>query len=124
MCTCSAMFCNPVDSSLPDFFLHNIIQAGILEPFPSPEDFPDPGTEPTSFASLALAGRFFTTVPLGKIPMENLSPKRRSDFYKTTQWVGRQVLHPLTDPLPYMHFVSKYSKRKIEVYHKLKSRNI
>lgn len=32
-------------------------------PFPSPEDLPDPGTEPTS---LALAGQLFTTEPPGK----------------------------------------------------------
>ena len=32
-------------------------------PFPSPEDLPDPGTEP---ASLALVGGFFTTEPPGK----------------------------------------------------------
>ena len=30
---------------------------------PSPGELPDPGTEPTSFASPALAGRFFTTAP-------------------------------------------------------------
>ena len=29
-------------------------------PFPSPGDLPNPGSEPTSFASPALAGRFFT----------------------------------------------------------------
>ena len=29
-------------------------------PFPSPGDLPNPGTAPTSLASLALAGRFFT----------------------------------------------------------------
>ena len=32
-------------------------------PFLSPGDLPDPGVEPTSLASLALAGRFFTTLP-------------------------------------------------------------
>ena len=32
-------------------------------PFPTPGDLPDPGIEP---ASLALAGRFFTTEPPGK----------------------------------------------------------
>ena len=32
-------------------------------PFPTPGDFPDPGIEPMSLASPALAGRFFTTVP-------------------------------------------------------------
>ena len=30
-------------------------------PFPSAGDLPDPGTEPMSFASPALAGGFFTT---------------------------------------------------------------
>ena len=38
-------------------------------PFPSPEDIPNPGTEPVSpayQASPGLAGRFFTTEPSGK----------------------------------------------------------
>ena len=30
-------------------------------PFPSPGDLPNPGIKPTSLASPALAGRFFTT---------------------------------------------------------------
>ena len=30
-------------------------------PFPSPGSFPDPGIEPESLVSLALAGRFFTS---------------------------------------------------------------
>ena len=30
-------------------------------PFPTPGDLPDPGIEPTSLASSALAGGFFTT---------------------------------------------------------------
>jgi len=34
--------------------------------FPALGDLPDPGIEPTSLASPALAGEFFTTVPLGK----------------------------------------------------------
>ena len=34
--------------------------------FPSPGDLPDPGIEPVSLGSPALAGRFFTTVPPGK----------------------------------------------------------
>ena len=33
--------------------------------FPSPVDLPDPGIEPVSPVSPALAGRFFTTVPCG-----------------------------------------------------------
>ena len=35
-------------------------------PFPSPGDLPDPGIEPTSLESPALAGRFFTTLLPGK----------------------------------------------------------
>ena len=35
-------------------------------PFPPPEDFPDPGIEPMSLASLVLVGRFFTTELQGK----------------------------------------------------------
>ena len=31
--------------------------------FPSPGDLPEPGMEPVSFTSPALAGRFFTTLP-------------------------------------------------------------
>ena len=35
-------------------------------PFPTPGDLPDPGTEPSSLASTALVGIFYTTAPLGK----------------------------------------------------------
>ena len=34
-------------------------------PFPKPRDLPDPGIEPESLVSPALAGRFFITVPPG-----------------------------------------------------------
>ena len=34
-------------------------------PFPTPGDLLDPGIEPTSFVSPALAGGFFTTEPPG-----------------------------------------------------------
>ena len=36
-------------------------------PFLTPGDLPDPGIEPTSPVSPALADRFFTTVPPGKL---------------------------------------------------------
>ena len=35
-------------------------------PFPSPEDLPDPGIEPESLVSPALAGGLFTIEPPGK----------------------------------------------------------
>ena len=37
-------------------------------PCPSPGDLPDPGIEPVSPVSPALAGGFFTSVPPGKLP--------------------------------------------------------
>ena len=40
-------------------------------PFPPPGDLPNPGIKPTSSASAALAGRFFTTEPPGKPPQWN-----------------------------------------------------
>jgi len=36
-------------------------------PFPSPGDLPDPRIEPVSLVPSALAGRFFTTVPIGHL---------------------------------------------------------
>ena len=45
-------------------------------PFPSPWDLPDPGIEPVSPVSSALAGRFFTTSAtwiLPKIQYSNIS---------------------------------------------------
>ena len=51
---CKLMDCSSLDSSV-----HGISQARILEPFPSPQDLPDPGIKPTSLESSALAGEFF-----------------------------------------------------------------
>ena len=45
-------------------FLRHEYWSGL--PFLSPGDLPDPGIKPTSLASSALAGRFFTTEPPGK----------------------------------------------------------
>ena len=39
---------------------------GVGLPFPTRGDLPDPGIEPASLESPALAGGFFTTVPPGK----------------------------------------------------------
>ena len=45
-------------------------------PFPSPENLPGPGIEPTSPVSPALAGRFSTTEPLRKPPSVQLISSR------------------------------------------------
>ena len=46
-------FCEPMDCSPPEYW------SGL--PFPPPRDLRNPGIEPTSLMSLALAGEFFTT---------------------------------------------------------------
>ena len=50
-----------MDCSPLGFSVHGIFQAGILEyvAIPTPGDLPNPGIEPASLASPALAGRFF-----------------------------------------------------------------
>ena len=45
---------------LPMEFFRQEYWSGL--PFPPPRDLPDPGVKPTSLVSLALAGRFLTTV--------------------------------------------------------------
>ena len=78
--------CKPVDHSLPGSSVHGILQARILDWFaiPSSEDLPDPGMEPESPMSPALAGRFLTTAPLGK------PHPRPAD--SETPWWGPEVL--------------------------------
>ena len=60
-----------MDCSPPGSCVHGISQSRILEwlPLLSPGDLPDPGTEPTSPASLELEGRFFTIEPPGEPPL-------------------------------------------------------
>ena len=53
--------CNPMDCSLPGSSVRGIFQARMLETFPPLGHLPHPHTEPASLASVALAGRFFTT---------------------------------------------------------------
>ena len=57
-----------MDCNLPGSFVHGILQAGILEwvAISFLGNPPDPGIEPASLASPALAGGLFTTAPCGK----------------------------------------------------------
>ena len=57
-------FCDPMDCSPPWSSVHGIFQArntGAGLPCPPPGDLSDPGIEPVSLMSPALAARFFTT---------------------------------------------------------------
>ena len=61
--------CNPMDCSPPGSSVHGISQARILEWVAisfSPWDLPDPGLEPVSLMSLALAGGSLLLAPPGK----------------------------------------------------------
>ena len=60
--------CDPVDWSLPDFSVHGILQARILEwvAIPPSGDLPHPGTELMSLASPALAWGSLPLVSPGK----------------------------------------------------------
>ena len=55
--------CDRTDYSPRGSSVHGFLQARVLEgiAMPSPENLPDPGIEPTSLMSPALAGGFFTT---------------------------------------------------------------
>ena len=62
------ILCKPMGCKLPGSSVHCILQARILEgvAISYSRGSSDPGTEPPSLESLALAGGFFTTVPPGK----------------------------------------------------------
>ena len=66
--SCVWPFCDPQGCSLPGFSVHGILQAkntGVVCSFLLQGNFPNLDVEPVSLASPALAGRFFTTVPIG-----------------------------------------------------------
>ena len=56
--------------------------SGLL--FLCPGDLPDPGIEPTSPLSPALAGRFFTSEPPGKAFTKTLNPNNGQQEYLPT----------------------------------------
>ena len=71
-------FCEPMDCCPPGSSVHGILQARILEWVVISFYLPDPGVKLMSLVSPALAGRFYTTVPSGKILL----------FY----WVGQKFV--------------------------------
>ena len=63
---------DPIDRSLPDPSVHDILQARILEcvaMLPSSRNLPDPGIEAGSLPSPALAGEYFTTSATWEAPV-------------------------------------------------------
>ena len=85
------------ERSLPGSTAHGTIPAGTPErlAFPTPGDVPDPGTELTSPAALALAGGFSTTEPSGKF----FSFQGQSPFTYYLD-LGEQIIFSALDPGP------------------------
>ena len=76
--SCPTLY-NPIDCNPPGSSVHGIYQARTLEwvAFPTLWDLPEPGTEPTSIVSPALAGVSLPTVPPRKpnsLPIWELPP--------------------------------------------------
>ena len=63
--------CDPTDCSPPGSSVHEILQARILEWIAmSSRSLPNPGIEPVSLTSLALAGGFFTIRATWEAPLK------------------------------------------------------
>ena len=65
-------------------------------PFPAPGRLPDPGIEPASLVSLALASRFFTTMPAGKpctsTRFQFKKKKKKSQRFFNAHYNYKQIL--------------------------------
>ena len=77
--------CSPMDCSPPGSSVHVILWARILEwvAISSSRDLPDPRIKPSTPVSHALAYRFFTTEPAGKLPPP---PPERPHLHTQSPW--------------------------------------
>ena len=75
--------CNPLDCSPLGSSVHGILRQEYWSelPCPPPGDLPNLGTEPTSFMSSVLAGRFFTTSTTWEIPRSYTWKIQASGFH-------------------------------------------
>ena len=64
--------CDPMDCSLPGSSVHGILQARILKYVAMPSYLPDPGIEPTSLMSPAVAGELLTTGTTWEAPNQRM----------------------------------------------------
>ena len=70
--------CDPLDYSPPGSSVHEFSRQAYWSglPFLTPGDLPDPGIEPMSLVSPALAGGFLSIVPPGKSSMDILKSSK------------------------------------------------
>ena len=95
------LFCHPKHWNPPGSFVYGISQARIQEwvAIPFSRDLVDPGIEPMSLASPALAGRFFTTEPPGKCFMYLIGYKglwSHHHLYRWGNWMRRSCVQDNT----------------------------
>ena len=95
--------------------------------FPSPRDHPEPGTQPMSLVSPAMAGRFFTTVPHGKsstLGSPSVTATWSPDWEKalgsvSTPWVRLQIAElgaPTYNPKLQTDIISLCAKMQLWFY--------
>ena len=110
------ILCDPMDCSLPGSSVHGIFQAWILSGLPClpPGDLPDPGIEPMSLISPALAGRFFTT----STTWEAQSRGGNSLFWKAAQMNLRSSQARISGQASFFHYktVKRPSRSGLRAY--------
>ena len=104
--------CEPMDCSPPGFFVLGILQQEYWSglPCPPPGDLPDPGIEPASLMSPALADEFFTTAAtceaqegLKYLPKSGRNQLAQEDSITSQNWASH---------LPQVHFAKITCKYK------------
>ena len=78
--------CNPLDHEAPLSVGFSRQEYWSKLPCPPPEDLPDPGIEPMAAEATALAGRFFTTEPSGKLTERWGDSKKRQTIFVEINW--------------------------------------
>ena len=90
--------CNLTDCTLPGSSIHGILQARILESFPSPGDLPDPGIKPMSLTSQADS-------LLPEPPRKPLLPPQKGN---STLFQVCQKTHTHTDEVCWIELTSSF----------------
>ena len=92
--SCPAL-CDPMNYGPPGSSVHGILQERILElPFPSPEDLPNLGIEPTFLTYPASADGFFTTSATLHEAKRSESPSVVSDSLQPHGLLSREFSRP------------------------------
>ena len=88
--------CDPIECILPGSSVNRFSRQEFWSgfPCPPPEDFPNPGTEPVSLMSPALAGGFLTASTTWEAPISRISQFSRSVVSDSLWPHGLQLTRP------------------------------